>query len=210
MIRPLLLASSLLLASCGPKTLTLPDQPVDQAATCGVIAAQSARLATSDIQAALPFDAMGRIIHYPLLAGSAGGSFSAEVAAKVQTRMSELQDGISEGQWQGLIPACRTAFPATAVEQVELPTDRFDAQLGCVELGNFLRSALEDQPEYANELAEYRDLNTKLEATLAAGLRSRAGSNPGARMEERRKALAGFAKLGSPSAVLRECLARFD
>jgi hypothetical protein len=209
MIRPLLLASTLLLASCGPKTLTLPDQPVDQAATCGVIAAQSARLATHDIQAALPFDAMGRIIHYPLLAGSTGGSFSSEVAAEVQTRMTELQDGISESKWQELIPACRTVFPATAVEQVKLPVDRFDAQLGCVELGDFLRSALEEQAEYANELAEYRNLSMKLEATLTTGLRSRAGSDLRARMEERRKALATFAKAGPPVAVLRECLTRF-
>lgn len=199
----------LLLASCGPKALTLPDQPVDQAATCGVIAAQSARLATHDIQADLPFDAMGRIIHYPLLAGSTGGSFSSEVASKVQARMSELQEGIGEGKWQELIPACRAAFPATIVEQVKLPGDRFDAQLGCVELGDFLRSALEEQAEYANELGEYRNLGRKLEATLATGLHSRAGSNPAARMEERRKALASFAKAGPPVAVLRECLARF-
>jgi len=208
--RLLLLTSALLLGSCGPKTLTLPDQPVDQAATCGVIAAQSARLATSDIQAPLPFEAMGRIIHYPLLAGSTGGSFSSEVAAEVQNRMNELQDGISEGKWQALIPACRTAFPATAIEQVKLPVDRFDAQLGCVELGDFLRSALDEQAEYANELAEYRNLSVKLEATLAAGLRSRAGPDPGARMEERRKALATFAKAGPPVAVLRECLTRFE
>ena len=99
MIRQLLVACTVLLASCGPKTLTLPDQPVDRAATCGVIAANSARLATHDIQAALPFEAMGRIIHYPLLAGSAGGSFSSEIAADVKARMTELQDRISEGKW---------------------------------------------------------------------------------------------------------------
>jgi hypothetical protein len=209
MIRPLLMASTLLLASCGPKTLALPDLPVDRAATCGVIAANSARLATHDIQAALPFEAMGRIIHYPLLAGSTGDSFSSEVAAKVKIRMTELQDRIGEGKWQELVPACRTAFPATAVEQVKLPADRFDAQLGCVELGDFLRSALDEQAEYANELAEYRNLGTKLEATLAAGLRSRAGPDLRERQGERRKALATMAKAGPPVAVLRECLARF-
>jgi hypothetical protein len=208
-MRPLLIVSILLLASCGPKTLTLPDQPVDRAATCGVIAANSARLATHDIQAALPFEAMGRIIHYPLLAGSSGGSFSSDVAAQVQARMTELQDGISEGKWQELVPACRAAFPATAVEQVELPGDRLDAQLGCVELGDFMRSALEEQADYANELGEYRKLGMKLEATLTTGLGSRVGSNLRARQEERRKALATIAKAGPPVAVLRECLARF-
>lgn len=209
MIRLLLTASALFLGSCGPKALTLPEQPVDRAATCGVIAAQSARLATHDIQAALPFEAMGRIIHYPLLAGSAGGSFSSEVAAKVQDRMTELQDGISEGKWQELIPACRAAFPATAVEQAKLPADRFDAQLGCVELGDFLSSSLEEQAEYGNELAEYRDLGRKLETTVTTGLRNRAGPDLGARIEDRRKALATMAKAGPPVAVLRECLARF-
>jgi hypothetical protein len=209
MIRSLLLSSTLLLASCGPKTLTLPEQPVDRAATCGVVAADFARVKTGDIHASLSFDAMGRIIHYPLLAGSAGGSFSPETAAQVQTRMRELQDRISEGKWQELIPACRAAFPATAVKQVELPADRFDAQLSCDELGDFLRSALEEQPEYANELAEYRDLSTNLDATLGSGLRSRAGSDLRAQEEQRRKALAVIAKAGPPVAVMRECLARF-
>ncbi len=209
MIRLLLITSALLVASCGPKALTLPDQPIDRAATCGVVAADSARLATRDIQAPLPFEAMGRIIHYPLLAGSSGGSFSPEVAAQVQTRMTELQDRISEGKWQELIPACRAAFPATAVEQVKLPVDRFDAQLGCDELGDFLRSALEEQSEYENEVAKYGDLSMKLDATLGTGLRSRAGSNLRAQEEQRRKALATIAKAGPPVAVMRECLARF-
>lgn len=209
MIRPLLISSALLLASCGPKTLTLPEQPVDRAATCGVVAADSARLGTRDIHAPLSFDAMGRIIHYPLLAGSTGVSFSRETAAQVQTRMTELQDRISEGKWQELIPACRAAFPATAVEQVKLPVDRFDAQLGCDELGDFLRSALEEQAEYVNELAKYRDLSTKLDATLGTGLRGRAGSDLRAQEEQRRKALSTFAKAGPPVAVMRECLARF-
>lgn len=209
MVRSLLITSILLLASCGPQTLTLPEQPIDRAATCGVIAANSARLATRDIQAPLPFDAMGRIIHYPLLAGSTGGSFSSEGASAVQTRMTEIQDRISEGNWQELIPACRTAFPATAVEKVKLPADRFDAELGCVELGDFLRSALDEQAEYGNELAEYRAFSMKLEARLTTGLRSRAGPNLSARIEERHKALATIANAGPPVAVLRECLAHF-
>ena len=47
--------------------------------------------------------------------------------------MTELQERISEGKWQDLIPACRAAFPATTMKQVELPVDRFNAQLGCDE-----------------------------------------------------------------------------
>jgi hypothetical protein len=143
------------------------------------------------------------------LAGSAGATFSPEIAAKVQTRMRELQDRISEGKWKELIPACRAAFPATAVELVKLPVDRFKAQLGCDELGDFLQSALEEQPQYANELAKYRDLSMKLDDPLAIGLRSRVGSDLGALKQARRKALATMAKAGPPVAVMRECLARF-
>src|SRR5215212_8173515 len=100
MIRPLLITSTLLLASCGPKTLTLPEQPIDRAATCGVVAANAARVGTRDIKEDLPFEAMGRILHYVLLAGSAGGSFSLQTAGEVQSRMTQLQDGIGEGKWQ--------------------------------------------------------------------------------------------------------------
>ena len=203
------MASMLMLGSCGPKALTLPEEPVDRAATCGVVAANGARLATQDIQASLPFEAMGRIIHYPLLAGSEAGSFSSQVAVKVQGRMEELQEGIGEGKWKELVPACKAAFPATEVKEVKLPADRFDAQLSCVELGDFLRSALERQGEYANELADYRRLGMKLEATLSSGVRSRAGPDLGARQEVRRKALATIAKAGPPVAVMKECLARF-
>ena len=204
------MTGTMLLVSCGPKALTLPEEPIDRAATCGVVAANSARLATSDIQAPLSFEAMGRIVHYPLLAGSAGESFSSELAAKAQSRMTELQEGISEAKWQELIPQCRVAFPATALEEVKLPADDFDAQLGCVELGDFLRSALEEQAEYGNELSEYRAFSTKREASLASWLRNRAGPALQDRVAERHRALAAMAKAGPPIIVMSECLARFD
>ena len=165
MTRCLLLTSALLIASCGPKSLTLPEQPMDRAATCGVVAVAEGRLGTADIKAPLPFDAMGRVLHYPLLAGSTGDSFSSEAAADVQKRMTDLQDSVTEGKWQELIPACRAAFPATAVSEVKLPPDRLDAQLGCYELGDFMRSALEEQGKYDNELGEYRQLDYKLDAS---------------------------------------------
>jgi hypothetical protein len=204
----MLAACAFLLASCGAKTLVLPEQPIDRAATCGAVAAAGARMATN-VEAPLSFEAIGRIVHYPLLAGSAGGSFSSETAAAVQRRMSELQNEIGEGKWQELIPACEAAFPAAAVNDVELPAGRFEARLGCDELGDFMRSALEDQSEYDNELGKYRELSLKLDAFLGTGLRARAGAGPSAQQEERRKALATIAKAGPPVAVMRECIARF-
>jgi len=195
---PSLALAALLLASCGPKTLALPADPVERAATCGAVAAASARSATN-FDKPLSLEAIGRVLHYPLLAASSGATYSADTAAKVQERMSELQDRVVDSKWQELIPACREAFPATAVDEVSLPGSRFEAQLGCDELGDFLRSSLEAQDEYVNELGEYRQLSNKLDPVLAGG----------AAQAERRKALAAMAKAGPPVAAMRECLERF-
>lgn len=197
-----------LLGSCGPKALVLPDEPVERAATCGAVAAASAR-STTDFDSPLSLEAIGRVLHYPLVAASTGDSYSANTAAQVQQRMSELQDAVVESKWRELIPACRAAFPATAIEKVTLPDSRFEAQLGCDELGDFLRSSLEAQEEYVNELGEYRQLSNKLESVVATGIRARAGSQTSARQGERRKGLAAMANAGPPVAVMRECLARF-
>ena len=63
MVRLLSLSCAILLTSCGPKTLTLPEETVDAAATCAVVAAAQARAATSDVKADLPFDATVGILH---------------------------------------------------------------------------------------------------------------------------------------------------
>ena len=204
MTRAWLAAIGLLAASCGPKALELPEQGVDRAATCGVVAAAEARAGTADIKADLPFDAMGRILHYTLLGGSAGGSFSADTATAVQKRMTDLQDQITGGKWQDLVPACRAAFPATAISEVKLPEDRFEAQLGCYELDAFVRSALEDG-SYDNELGAYRELRDKLDVAVGKSL-------PGAfeaQQKARNEALAKIAQAGPPIAVMDQCRQRF-
>lgn len=208
-MRATVLSCALLVSSCGPKTLVLPEEPVDRAATCGVVATAEARAATPDIKAPLRFEAMGRILHYPLLAGSAGEGFSPDTAAAVQKRMMDLQDRITGGKWQELVPACKAAFPAAEAREVKIPADRFEAQLGCDELGDFMRSALEEQGKYDEELRGYRQLSDKLDAPLGAGLRSRVGASLNAQQEERRKALAAMAKAGPPVAVMSECISRF-
>ena len=209
MTRTLLLAGAVLLSSCGPKTLILPEEPVDRAGTCGVVAAAEARAGTVDVKAALPFDAMVRILHYPLLAGSAGERFSSETATAVQRRMTELQDPIIDGKWQELVPACKAAFPATSVEAVSLPADRFEAQLGCYELGDFVRSALDDNVDYDEDIRPYRDLAQRLDPLLGVAMQARAGATASAQREERDEALAAITKLGPPVAVMRECIAKF-
>jgi len=199
-----------LVCGCGPKALTLPEDPVDRAATCGVVATIQARAATKDIKAPLAFEAQEHVLHYALLAGSEGESFSSEIASSVLGRMPELQEEISEGRWQELVPACATAFPQTQVTQVKLPAGKTDAQLQCDELGDYLARALQSQDaHYAERLNQYGEVKRNLNATLGPGLRARAGSDLGAQQEERRKALASAAKLGSPSAVMKQCVERY-
>lgn len=201
---------ALLLAACGPKALTLPEQPIDRAATCGVVAAAEARAATPDITQPLPFTAQGRILHYPLLAGASGDEFSAEIATAVNTRMSELQAEITAGQWQALAPACRAAYPEAEKAEATLPADRFDAQLGCDELGDFMATAMGSQEaDYGAQLGGYREMARKLDQTLGPGLRSRAGADLPAQQKARREALAEIAKVGSPAAVMAQCVERF-
>lgn len=200
---------ALLITACGPKPLELPTDAVDRAATCGVIAAAEARTATN-VQQALPFAAQEHIVHYALLAGSAGESFVPETANAVSRRMSELQEGITQGEWQGLKPACASAFPETARTEITLPAGRFDAQLTCYALVDFILTATEQQEsEYGNELAPYRETRRKLNLAIAPGLTSRVGSDLEAQKTERNKALAAAAKLGSPTAVMRQCVERY-
>lgn len=204
------LGAAILLSACGPKTLALPADPIDRAATCGVVAAAEARAASQDIQSALPFTEQTKILHYALLAGSEGESFAADKAQRVVTRMQELQEEITGGKWQELAPACRTAFPLAEKEEVTLPADRFDAQLGCDEMADFMTTALQAQDaDYGKQLNDYSALTRKFNHSLAPGLRARAGSNLEKQQEERREALATMAQAGTPSAVMQQCVERF-
>jgi hypothetical protein len=202
--------AALLLAGCGPKSLALPADPVDRAATCGVVAAASARTQVADIKAPLPLAAQGKIVHYALLAASTGETFEAETANRVNQRMRALQESITGGKWQELAPACDVAFPAAGKTEVALPEARLDAQLACEELAEFASVALEgEEVHYGNELAAYRRMRSELNDALGPGLRARAGSGLEAQARERKRALAAAAKLGSPTAVLDKCAERF-
>jgi hypothetical protein len=204
------LAAALLLPGCGARSLALPADPVDRAATCGVVAAATARTSVTDVKAPLPLAAQGKIFHHALLAASDGGEFKAETANRVNKRMGELQEGITGGKWRDLAPACDAAFPAAGKTDVTLPEGRLDAQLACEELAEFATVALEgEEIHYGNELAAYRRMRTALNDALAAGLRARAGGGLEAQGRERNRGLAAAAQLGSPVAVLDRCMERF-
>ena len=200
----------LLLCACGAESLELPAEPVDRAATCGVVAAATARTSVADVKAPLPLAAQGKIFHYALLAASDGGEFKAETANRVNKRMRELQESITGGKWQELGPACDAAFPAAGRTEVTLPAGRLDAQLACEELAEFTSVALEgEEVHYGNELAAYRRMRSALNDALAPGLRARAGADADAQRRERNRALAAAAQLASPMAVLDKCTERF-
>jgi hypothetical protein len=205
------LTAAVLLASCGgPKPLALPEQGADRAATCGIVAAADARLKVADVKAPLPLEAQGRILHYALLAASEGGEFDAESANAVSRRMTELQEQVTSGKWQALGPACASAYPETRAAEVKLPTGQFEAQVACVELADFLNTALANQEvNYGNELAAWNRLRREQNDAMAAGLRARAGADVPAQQRLRRKALAGAARLGRPVAVMAQCSKRF-
>jgi hypothetical protein len=192
---------ALLLSSCGDKALTLPEDPLDRAATCSVVAAVQARAGTKDANQPLPFEAQGRILHYAMLAGAQGDSFDRDKAAAVNKRMSANQDRIIDGNWESLVAPCQQAFPETAVETVTLPEGR-TALLGCDELGEFIRGAMARQgAEYDKQLGEYFKLGQSLD--------KQAGDSSEADKAERRKAMAQIVHAGSPMDVMQQCEKRF-
>jgi hypothetical protein len=199
-----------ILSSCGPATLSLPEQPVDRAATCGIVAAALARFATRDVAAPLPLATHGRIVHYALLAASEGGTYSADTPGAVSRRMAGLKESVTDGKWQALEPACRAAYPAAESTGIVLPEDRFEAQLQCSELGEYLYSALKaHESAYRNEIVGYRNLHLRLDEALAGALLAKAGSDVEARRALRHQALVAAGALGTPTAVMAQCMTRF-
>ena len=204
-------AAAALAACAGPKTLTLPDDPVDRAATCAIVAAAEARSATgAEVAKPLPLEAQGRILHHALLAASEDGRFSGDTARAVNARMQALQDDVTSGAWEALVPDCRAAYPLAWKDDPTLPEGRFEAQIACEELAQFLFTALEPQKAaYGREIADYRRLRRELNDAMGAGLRRKAGTRLDAQAVARDEGLAAAAQLGSPVPVMQACLARF-
>lgn len=207
----LLAAGALVLAGCGPKTLALPADPIEQAATCGVVAAAAAREAGGDIAKPLAIEASGRILHHALLAASTGASFESDKAAAVTERMAVLGDSVTGGKWQALVAPCNAAFPvAASTAPPALPADPLDAQLGCTALGGWLSRALASQDAaYGDQLFAYRQLGTALEPRVDRALSARGIESDDARKAARDKALAAIAKAGSPVPVMAACEAKY-
>jgi hypothetical protein len=197
----------LLLAGCGRSERGLPEDAVQRAATCGVIAAAQARKASGNVEAKLTLEQQGAILHPAILTGSETGRFDKTRTAAVVNAMPALGDKVTSGKWEPLVAECQAAYPAPG--RVTLPADPLQAQAGCHDLAAFFTDAMRSsEADYVERIRAYdtmrRDLDPKLGATLRArDLGQKAGE------EARDKAVAEVAKLGNPVAVLDRCVARF-
>lgn len=207
---PALAVAGLLMAGCGPKEIALPADPIDKAATCGVVAAANARAGTKDLKAELTLDQQGQILHYALLAGEDGETFSQDRVTKVVERMPALEGDITSGKWQPLVAQCAAAFPQTGVTAVTLPADPLEAQTGCYVLGQFMAKALAAQANlYTDKLSEYGAMNRKLDARIGSGFRRQGVAQGEEAQAARKDALGEAAKLGPPARVMQACLDKY-
>lgn len=202
--------AALLASACGPKPLTLPEDPVERAATCGVVAAANARSGQTDVKTPLTLEQQASILHYALLGGGEGKAFSQDRVAAVVQKMPELEDGITGGKWQELVQPCADAFPETAAgKAVTLPADTTDARLSCYMLGEFLGKSLgQHEAALGDQLAEYGAMNRTLDPKIGATQASKGLSKDQAR-DERREALGRAAHLGRPVEVMKACVAKY-
>ena len=199
-------AAGLAVAGCGERAPTLPDDPVQKAATCGVVAAATER-AKAGAKGDLPVEAQERIFQYALLAGSTGGHFDAERANAVSAAMPGLFDTTIKGKWQTLQPACAQAFPATAQTTPTLPDRKVDSLLQCYVLVDFTRKALAGAgASYSEQAVRLGSYAAKLDGQLSPLL---GGAKGDALQTRRNDALAKVAGLGQPPAVLEACEAKY-
>jgi hypothetical protein len=204
----LVAAMAAMVVSCGPKTLVLPADPLDRAATCGVVTAAAARKAAG--LAKLPIADQMRIMHFAILTGAQDKGFARDRAAKVLARMREIESGIGSGKWENLVAPCADAFPQTqAGRGISLPSDPLDAQLACYMLADFVERGLDRQGTYGNDLSGYTGLKLKLDPGIGRALARRGISGASKTRQERDTALSAAARLGSPPEVMELCFTRY-
>ncbi len=204
-------AMALALAGCGPKQLALSSDPIDKAATCAVVSAASARAGTTDIKSDLGFDAQTRIIHYAMLAASDDGKFSAKKASAVVARMGEVEADVTNGKWQELVTPCDQAYPEVKkTAGIELPAKRFDAEIGCYSLGDFLvKSVNTNDPAAQTRLTELTKMRRDLDGTMGSGLKARGAGEYEQTLALKQEALGKMVKLGAASETAKMCTTRF-
>lgn len=206
---PLILA--LLASGCGKHSLTLPTDPVDRAATCAAVTANSLRKGSTNM-GPLRIEEQGKLLHYALLEGAATPEFSQDTAAAVNKRMSDVEQNISKGKWGELVAPCHAAYPATTIAgEIALPKDPFDTRLGCYALASFVTSALQNADKsYADQLNTYMAYRRSEDPRIASAYSARGIRSFDAKEASRRKALSIIVKAGSPIAVLQSCIRKYS
>ncbi|MFZ5704165.1 MAG: hypothetical protein ACOY5R_02755 [Pseudomonadota bacterium] len=204
-------ATLALLVGCGPKKLALPSDPIERAATCAIVSAAGARAGNSDIKADLDFAAQTRILHYAMLAASDGNRFDTPRASAVVSRMSDLEGSVTSGRWQDLVQPCNESFPLAAKGgAVELPTQRFEAAIGCYALADFLtKSVTSKAPATEATMSELMTMRRNLDAAIGDGLKARGASKYESTLELKQEALVRMTRLGPPHETAKACTARF-
>ena len=201
---------ALALAGCGKKQIALPGDPVDRAATCGVVAAAKARMAVTDIKAPLPFDAQLGVIHYAMLAGIDDKGYAIERASATSQRMADLADKVTSEKWQTLEQPCAAAFPATVKADAKLPASQSQQELQCFALADFLQTALQTSlGSYGEETTQVNGLRRDLDAKVGVHFSAKGQTEAEDQKATRFKALATVAEAGPPAAILKQCLAKF-
>lgn len=204
-------AVALMLAGCGPKQLALPSDSVGKAATCAVVSAADARLKAPDAKGDLDFDAQTRIIHYAMLAGSEGRNFEAKQASAVVNRMGEVEATVTNGNWQDLVAPCDQAYPAVKkTAGLQLPKGKFDAELGCYSMGDFLmKTVTTTDPKAHERFADFQKMKRNLDASIGTVLKARGAGDYEKTQALKEVALARMTKLGAPAEVMKICTQRF-
>jgi hypothetical protein len=205
------LAALVLVAGCARQAMTLTDDPIERAETCGVIETAAAReQGGAAVGKPLTPETQGRILHYALLAASADKSYDSAIASAVVKRLPIIADSVTAGDWQKLRAPCAAAYPLVAKLPGSLPSDPLTAALGCDELATFMQTALARQSyAFASTLDEYDRLNRALDRRIAPlFIKSGIMSLP-ARLAQRNKALAAIVERGSPVPTLKLCTARY-
>jgi hypothetical protein len=125
--------------------------------------------------------------------------------------MSDLQGKITEGKWQKLAAPCDAAFPeVNKTTGIELPAAKFDAQLGCYAMGDFLTRAVQTTDSQGEErLATYGKMHRELDRSIGAGLKARGVSKVKKTQLLKGVALGQMTRLGAPSEVMKICTDRF-
>lgn len=204
-------ATALLLSGCGPRQLALPADPIDKAATCAVVSAADARLGNPDAKGDLDFDSQTRIIHYAMLAGIDGSGFSTKNASAVVSRMSEIEADVTSGKWQDLVAPCDEAFPEVRkTSGIALPEERFDAQIGCYAMADFLAKTLTTtDPKAQDRFADFQKMKRDLDTSIGTAMKARGAASYEKTLELKQEALVTMTRLGAPAQVMAMCTERF-